>query len=82
VDFKNLGKREMRLLAALRTGSAVIFTEGHGKKRKATSTTCPLLASALVWSYRLSHAFIRNVGSTQKTTCTMSCLVSRLVDSI
>jgi hypothetical protein len=34
VDFKNLGKREMRLLAALRTGSAVIFTEGHGKKKK------------------------------------------------
>jgi hypothetical protein len=33
-----------------------------------------------VWSDRLSHAFTRNFGSTQQTTYTMSCLVSRLVD--
>jgi hypothetical protein len=34
----------------------------------------------LVWSDRLSHAFTRNLGSTQQTTYTMSCLISRLVD--
>jgi hypothetical protein len=39
-----------------------------------------LRASTLVWSDRPSHAFTRNLGSTQQTTCTMSCLVSRLVD--
>jgi hypothetical protein len=32
------------------------------------------------WSDRPSHAFTRNLGSTQQTTCTMSCLVSCLVD--
>jgi hypothetical protein len=30
--------------------------------------------------HRLSNAFTRNLGSTQQTTYTMSCLVSRLVD--
>jgi hypothetical protein len=40
----------------------------------------PLRVSTLVWSDRLSHAFTHNLGSTQQTTYTMSCLVSRLVD--
>jgi hypothetical protein len=39
-----------------------------------------LRASTLLWSDRSSHAFTRNLGSTQQTTYTMSCLVSRLVD--
>jgi hypothetical protein len=39
-----------------------------------------LRASTLVWSDRPSHAFTRNLWSTQQTTYTMSCLVSRLVD--
>jgi hypothetical protein len=42
--------------------------------------TCVVRASALVWSDRLSHAFTRNLGSTQQTTYTMTCLVSRLID--
>jgi hypothetical protein len=39
-----------------------------------------LRVSTLVWSDWLSHAFTRNLGSTQQTTYTMSCLVSRQVD--
>jgi hypothetical protein len=39
-----------------------------------------LRASTLVWSDMLSHAFTRNLGSTQQTTYTMSSPVSRLVD--
>jgi hypothetical protein len=36
--------------------------------------------STLLWSDRLSHAFTCNFGSTQQTTYTMICLVSRMVD--
>jgi hypothetical protein len=37
-------------------------------------------ASTLVSSDRSSHALTRNIGSTQQSTCTMSCLISRLVE--
>jgi hypothetical protein len=47
---------------------------------KLTAYGQQMRVSTLVWSDRLSHAFTRNLGSTQQTTYTMSCLVSRLVD--
>jgi hypothetical protein len=50
------------------------------EKEVVASRNNHLRESTLVWSDRLSNAFTRNLGSTQWTTYTMSCLVSRLVD--
>jgi hypothetical protein len=37
-------------------------------------------ASTLVLSHRSSHALTCNIGSTQQSSCTMSCLISHLVE--
>jgi hypothetical protein len=41
---------------------------------------CNSMSSTFVCSNSLSHVFTRNLGSTQQTTYTKSCLISHLVD--
>jgi hypothetical protein len=69
-----------RRLARLRRVGRVFLQNFRLLDGLKTPVAPDLRASTLVWSDMLFHAFTCNLGSTQQTTYTMSCLVSRLVD--